>query len=249
MHIALVENDLLSGVAFTRCPGSMCGRLCTVAAEGHATPSPGVGLCPVEKQQGARLALAGADQAEVLVAHQICDRLRERLQELLGRRPSPHPIEAKGMLVEGRCNPGVATGLDLPVRIASSEQVIQRTQFRCGFRPEFSPCMARDESTQPFAQGSGPLGDLVQFLTGALIPAESGRVGPLDRACFLEPFEEFDSIAEPVRPDAERRGSAVDEIQGQMIAGKKGWRSRSGTGRQVFHLLGQRTGRSWELTQ
>ena len=223
-------------------PGAVRRGLCAVTAEGHAAPSPGVGLRLVEEEQDAGLALAGADQAEVLVADQVGDRLRERLQELLGRRPSPHPLQAKGTLVEGRCRLRVTTGLDLPVRIASREQVIQRAQLRRGFRPEFPPGMSRDEPPQPFAQGPGPLGDLVERLAGARILAEAGRVRPLDRAGLLEPIEEFDPIAQPLRPDAEGRGPAIDEVQGQVVAGEEGGRKGFGVGRQVFHLQGHLTG-------
>ena len=83
-----------------------------VAAEGHVAPSPGVGLCLVEEEQDAGLALAGSDQAEVLVADQVGDRLRDRLQELPGRRPSPDPLQTKGPLVGGRLSRWAATGLD-----------------------------------------------------------------------------------------------------------------------------------------
>jgi hypothetical protein len=117
----------------------------SVPAEGHVAPSPRVGLRLVEEKEDAGLALAGADQAEVLVADQVGDRLRERLQELLGSRPSPDPLQAKWALVGDHCSLWVATDLDLPVRIVPREQVIQRTQLRRGFRPDLPPGMSCDE--------------------------------------------------------------------------------------------------------
>jgi hypothetical protein len=68
---------------------------------------------------------------------------------------------------------------------------------------------------------------------GARILAEARRIRPLDRACFLEPIDELDPIAQPIRLDAEGRGPAIDEIQGQVVAGKDGRMSRVGVGSQV----------------
>jgi hypothetical protein len=69
---------------------------------------------------------------------------------------------------------------------------------------------------------------------GARILAEARRIRPLDRACFLEPIDELDPIAQPIRLDAEGRGPAIDEVQSQVVAGKEGWRSGFGGGRQAF---------------
>ncbi len=158
--------------AVPRSPGAVRRGLRAIAAEGHAAPSPGVGLRPVEKEQDAALALAGADQAKVLVADEVGDRLRERLEALLGRCPSPDPSQAKRAFVGARCGHRVAAIPDLPVRVASCEQVIQRTQLGGGFRPEFPACMPCDETPQPFTQHPGPLGDLVEHLAA---PASSRK--------------------------------------------------------------------------
>ena len=104
----------------------MRGGLCAVTAKGHTAPSPGVGLRFVEEEQDAGLPLAGADQSEVFIADQVGDSLRERLQELLGSRPSPNPLQTKVALVGGRCVCNIATGAYLPETIAPREQVIQR---------------------------------------------------------------------------------------------------------------------------
>ena len=224
---------LLNRITVARCPGAMCCGLRAVTAEGHTAPSPRVGLRPVKEEQDAGLSFAGADEAEVLVADQVGDGLRERLQELLGRCPSPAPLQAKRALARGKCGAWVAPARDLPVRIASCQQVIQRTQLRHGFRADFPSCMSRDEAPQPFAQGPGPLGDFVERLAGSYILAEAGRVRALDRARLLEPIDEFDPIAQPLRPDAEGRGPAIDEVQGQMIAREECRRSRLGFRRQV----------------
>ena len=89
----------LPRIAIAGCPGAVRRGLRAVTAEGHAAPSPGVGLRLVEKVQDAGLPLADADKAEVLIADQVGDRLRERLRELLGSRPSPDPLQAKWVLV------------------------------------------------------------------------------------------------------------------------------------------------------
>jgi hypothetical protein len=211
----------------------MCCGLRAVTAECHTAPSPRVGLRPVKEEQDAGLPFAGADEAEVLVADQVGDGLRERLQELLGRCPSPAPLQSKRALVRGKSGAWIAPGRDLPVSIASCQQVVQRTQIRHGFRADFPSCMSSDEAPQPFAQGSGPLGDFVERLTGAQILAEAGRVRALDRACLLEPIEEFDPIAQPLRPDAERRGPTIDKVEGQVVASEEGRNARDETGRQV----------------
>ena len=191
----------------------------TVAAKSHAAPASRVSLRSIEKHQDALSALAGADQAKVLINDQVGDGFRERLQEFFRHRPAPDSLQVKNAW---------PTGFDLPVRIAPFEQVIHRTQLIDGCRFDLPTGMSLDEPTQPLAQFPGLGCDRFQFRAAFRAFKETRGGFRIDHVRLLEPVQELGAIVQPVRPHATRRGPTVDKVQRQMVAGKESGRSGIG---------------------
>src|SRR5262245_21105851 len=90
-------NGLLTGVTppffIPRPPGPVRRRLGPVAADGHATPAPGVGLRAVEERQHAGRTRARPGQPEILIADQVRRHGSDRLEQLRRALPAVDPSQ------------------------------------------------------------------------------------------------------------------------------------------------------------